>query len=191
MDLLDPKVLAERKGKGDVSRLRVREHPELGPFADGKIEVAVATASEAMDVFQRGSAARSTCKTPLAPQSSRSHGQFTLTLTHPKGNMSQLSMVDLGGTGQGDGGVKGAKKADAKLQTEGAAINKSLATLGMVMSALAKASKDKSKKVHVPYRDSSLTWLLKSALGGNSRTIFLAFVSPYFDHYDESVSTLR
>lgn len=203
IDLLDPKVLAERRGshkagaKTELTKLRVREHPELGPFADGKIEIPITTAAEAMEIFTRGSAARSTCATPLAPASSRSHGQFTLTLTHPKGNMSCLSLVDLGGTGQGDGAVKGVdggspkKKGDAKLLAEGAAINKSLATLGMVMEALAKQSKDKSKKVHIPYRDSSLTWLLKSAVGGNSKTVFIACVSPFSGHYVESASTLR
>eukprot|EP00036_Acanthoecidae_sp_10tr_P020425 CAMPEP_0206306302 /NCGR_PEP_ID=MMETSP0106_2-20121207/10727_1 /ASSEMBLY_ACC=CAM_ASM_000206 /TAXON_ID=81532 /ORGANISM="Acanthoeca-like sp., Strain 10tr" /LENGTH=809 /DNA_ID=CAMNT_0053737213 /DNA_START=108 /DNA_END=2537 /DNA_ORIENTATION=+ len=194
-DLLNPKVLAERKagakaGKTEVTALRVREHPELGPFADGQMEVPVGSAAEAADVYQRGRAARATCATLLAPESSRSHGRFMFTLIHPKGNKSGLSLIDLGGTGQGDGrGSKG--KSAAKMQAEGAAINKSLATLGMVMGALAKAAKNKDKKIHIPYRDSSLTWLLKSALGGNSRTVFLAFVSPCVDHYDESVSTLR
>lgn len=127
--------------------------------------------------------------------------------------------MDLAGTGQGDGnaGSKSQKAAAGKVDkitvAEGAAINKSLTTLGMVMTALAKNAnppkrdasspthpkKDTtasggggvSKPKHVPYRDSTLTWLLKAAFGGNSKTVLLASVSPCTDHYEESVSTLK
>lgn len=73
---------------------------------------------------------------------------------------------------------------------EGSAINQSLSTLGNVISALADVSMGK-KKVLVPYRDSVLTKLLQSALGGNSRTIMIAALSPADINYDETLSTLR
>ncbi len=59
---------------------------------------------------------------------------------------------------------------------EGAHINKSLVTLGSVISALAEASQTQQsqKKVFIPYRDSVLTWLLKDSLGGNAKTIMIA-----------------
>ena len=70
---------------------------------------------------------------------------------------------------------------------EAANINKSLSMLGMVITAL--ASEDAKKKV--PYRDSALTKLLANALGGNSKTIMICAVSPAYDNYEESLSTLR
>jgi kinesin family protein 1 len=157
IDLLDPKVVAERKKGIDVtSTLRVREHPELGPFADGKTNMPVSSADEALAAFRKGCKARMVSSTELSPESSRSHGQFCLTLTHgSNGNMSQLSIVDLGGTGQGEGSspskVGRAGKAAAAQHAEGSAINKSLAQLGMVMNALAQVkTAGKDKKVHVP-----------------------------------------
>ena len=79
---------------------------------------------------------------------------------------------------------------------EGANINKSLTTLGKVISALAEKGSIESnskgkKKEFVPYRDSVLTWLLKESLGGNSKTAMIAAISPADINYDETLSTLR
>ncbi|KAH9590206.1 Kinesin-like protein kif17 [Schistosoma haematobium] len=68
---------------------------------------------------------------------------------------------------------------------EGAKINRSLSALGNVISALAE-----NKKV-IPYRDSILTKLLQNALGGNSKTVMIAAISPADINYDETLSTLR
>ena len=73
---------------------------------------------------------------------------------------------------------------------EGANINRSLSALGNVISALADLSMGK-KKVLVPYRDSVLTKLLQNALGGNSKTIMIAALSPADINYDETLGTLR
>ena len=59
-----------------------------------------------------------------------------------------------------------------------------------MISALADLSMGK-KKVLVPYRDSVLTKLLQNALGGNSKTIMIAALSPADINYDETLSTLR
>ncbi|GLD94070.1 hypothetical protein PINS_up002681 [Pythium insidiosum] len=56
-------------------------------------------------------------------------------------------------------------------------INKSLTTLGRVIAALT----TRSANERVPYRDSTLTWLLKESLGGNAKTTMLAMVSPAAD----------
>lgn len=90
---------------------------------------------------------------------------------------------------------------------EGAHINKSLVTLGSVISALAEQTSagnntsssalattpnGVSKRVlYIPYRDSILTWLLKDSLGGNSKTIMIAALSPADCNYSETLSTLR
>ncbi|EDO26328.1 predicted protein, partial [Nematostella vectensis] len=72
---------------------------------------------------------------------------------------------------------------------EGANINKSLVTLGTVISNLGK--KDAKKKLFIPYRNSVLTWLLKDSLGGNAKTIMIAAISPADVNYSETLSTLR
>lgn len=80
---------------------------------------------------------------------------------------------------------------------EGANINKSLTTLGKVISALASASSAQAGKggkkgkaeEHIPYRDSVLTWLLKDSIGGNSKTAMIAAIAPA--DYEETLSTLR
>ena len=76
---------------------------------------------------------------------------------------------------------------------EGASINKSLHTLGKVVSQLSELSSNlnKKKKVFIPYRDSVLTWLLKESLGGNSKTAMLATISPANICMEETMSTLR
>jgi kinesin family protein 13 len=66
---------------------------------------------------------------------------------------------------------------------------------GLVISALADRGKSgggaKSKQHFVPYRDSTLTWLLKDNLGGNARTVMVATISPAADNFEETLSTLR
>lgn len=74
---------------------------------------------------------------------------------------------------------------------EGASINKSLHSLGKVISLLSDKGTGRRKKVFIPYRDSTLTWLLKDSLGGNSKTAMIATISPSDLHYEESLSTLR
>ncbi|CAJ0762851.1 23428_t:CDS:2, partial [Entrophospora sp. SA101] len=99
-------------------------------------------------------------------------------------------LVDLAGSERANS--TGATGARLK---EGANINKSLTTLGKVISALAEQSSGGGKKgskkgdSFVPYRDSVLTWLLKDSLGGNSKTAMIAAISPA--DYDETLSTLR
>ncbi|MBN3317267.1 KI13B protein, partial [Atractosteus spatula] len=100
--------------------------------------------------------------------------------------VSKLSLVDLAGS------ERAAKTGAAgERLKEGSNINKSLTTLGLVISALADQGAGKNKNKFVPYRDSVLTWLLKDSLGGNSRTAMVATVSPAADNYDETLSTLR
>ena len=69
---------------------------------------------------------------------------------------------------------------------EAAKINLSLSALGNVISALVDG-----KTHHIPYRDSKLTRLLQDSLGGNTKTIMIAAVSPASDNYEETLSTLR
>lgn len=100
--------------------------------------------------------------------------------------MSKIHLVDLAGSERAD-----ATGATGQRLKEGAHINKSLVTLGSVISALAEASREKAGQKFVPYRDSVLTWLLKDSLGGNSKTIMIATISPAEVNHSEILSTLR
>lgn len=85
----------------------------------------------------------------------------------------------------------GATGATGDRLKEGAAINKSLTMLGQVIKVLAEKAMGKAKGEVVPYRNSALTRMLQTALGGNSKTIMVCAVSPAFLNYEETLSTLR
>ncbi|KOB76657.1 Uncharacterized protein OBRU01_04754 [Operophtera brumata] len=169
--------------------LRVREHPALGPYVEDLSKLAVSTYQDIEDLIDEGNKARTVAATNMNETSSRSHAVFTIFFTQQRHDVSKISLVDLAGSERADS--TGAKGTRLK---EGANINKSLTTLGKVISALAEiASKSKkSKKADfIPYRDSVLTWLLRENLGGNSKTAMIAAISPADINFDETLSTLR
>ncbi|XP_017044567.1 kinesin-like protein unc-104 isoform X1 [Drosophila ficusphila] len=189
-DLLNP------KNKGN---LRVREHPLLGPYVEDLSKLAVTDYQDIHDLIDEGNKARTVAATNMNETSSRSHAVFTIFFTQRRYDtmtdlttekVSKISLVDLAGSERADS--TGAKGTRLK---EGANINKSLTTLGKVISALAEVSASKkknSKKADfIPYRDSALTWLLRENLGGNSKTAMIAAISPADINYDETLSTLR
>ncbi|XP_032596792.1 kinesin-like protein unc-104 isoform X12 [Drosophila grimshawi] len=189
-DLLNP------KNKGN---LRVREHPLLGPYVEDLSKLAVTDYQDIHDLIDEGNKARTVAATNMNETSSRSHAVFTIFFTQRRHDtmtdlftekVSKISLVDLAGSERADS--TGAKGTRLK---EGANINKSLTTLGKVISALAEVSASKkknSKKADfIPYRDSALTWLLRENLGGNSKTAMIAAISPADINYDETLSTLR
>ncbi len=98
---------------------------------------------------------------------------------------SRINLVDLAGSEK----VEKTGATGDRLK-EASNINKSLSMLGMVISALADLESGK-KNIKVPYRDSCLTKILASALGGNSKTIMICSISPSSDNFEESLSTLR
>uniref|UniRef100_A0A8C4DBQ6 Kinesin family member 13Bb n=1 Tax=Dicentrarchus labrax TaxID=13489 RepID=A0A8C4DBQ6_DICLA len=186
-DLLDP--------KGNRQALRVREHNVFGPYVDGLSRLAVASYKDIESLMSEGNKSRTVAATNMNEESSRSHAVFNIILTHTLMDLqsgtsgekvSKLSLVDLAGS------ERAAKTGAAgERLKEGSNINKSLSTLGLVISALADQGAGKNKNKFVPYRDSVLTWLLKDSLGGNSRTAMVATISPAADNYDETLSTLR
>ncbi|XP_039605730.1 kinesin-like protein KIF13B [Polypterus senegalus] len=184
-DLLDP--------KGGQHSLKVREHKVLGPYVDGLSRLAVTSCKDIESLMSEGNKSRTVAATNMNEESSRSHAVFNIILTHTIHDLqsgtsgekvSKLSLVDLAGSER-------ATKTGAvgERLKEGSNINKSLTTLGLVISALSDHSTRKNK--FIPYRDSVLTWLLKDSLGGNSKTAMIATVSPAADSYDETLSTLR
>uniref|UniRef100_A0A8K9WV35 Kinesin motor domain-containing protein n=1 Tax=Oncorhynchus mykiss TaxID=8022 RepID=A0A8K9WV35_ONCMY len=186
-DLLNP------KSKGT---LRVREHPIMGPYVEDLSKLAVTGYNDIQDLMDCGNKARTVAATNMNETSSRSHAVFTIVFTQKRRDqltsldtekVSKVSLVDLAGSERADS--SGAKGLRLK---EGANINKSLTTLGKVISALAEMQNSKKRKSDfIPYRDSVLTWLLKENLGGNSRTAMIAALSPADINYEETLSTLR
>ncbi|NXK98535.1 KIF14 protein, partial [Formicarius rufipectus] len=178
-------------------QLRVREHPVLGPYVEG-LTVLVSHLNFCLlqSWLELGNKQRATAATVMNDKSSRSHSVFTLVMTQTKVEFvneekcdrrltSHINLIDLAGS-----------ECCAKAQTtgerlkEGVSINKSLLTLGRVISALSKQFQN-GKKTFIPYRESVLTWLLKESLGGNSQTTMIATVSPAASSTEETLSTLR
>lgn len=213
-DLLNP--------KNKNNNLKVREHPIMGPYVEDLSKLVVKHYMDIDRLIDEGNKARTVAATNMNETSSRSHAVFTLILTQKRYDeatdlnterVSKISLVDLAGSERANS--TGAQGARLK---EGANINKSLTTLGKVISALADVSNStgnsmmhsatsmnnlkktagntplnttKKKAEFIPYRDSVLTWLLKENLGGNSKTAMLAAISPADINYDETLSTLR
>ncbi|XP_074203946.1 kinesin-like protein KIF16B isoform X6 [Camelus bactrianus] len=188
-----------RRKSSKTFNLRVREHPKEGPYVEDLSKHLVQNYGDVEELMDAGNINRTTAATGMNDVSSRSHAIFTIKFTQAKFDsempcetVSKIHLVDLAGSERAD--ATGATGVRLK---EGGNINKSLVTLGNVISALADLSQDasnpfvKKKQVFVPYRDSVLTWLLKDSLGGNSKTIMIATISPADVHYGETLSTLR
>ncbi|XP_068931547.1 kinesin-like protein KIF16B isoform X4 [Petaurus breviceps papuanus] len=188
-----------RRKSSKTYNLRVREHPKEGPYVEDLSKHLVQNYSDVEELMEAGNINRTTAATGMNDVSSRSHAIFTINFTQAKFDsempcetVSKIHLVDLAGSERAD-----ATRATGVRLKEGGNINKSLVTLGNVISALADLSQDaanplvKKKQVFVPYRDSVLTWLLKDSLGGNSKTIMIATISPADVNYGETLSTLR
>lgn len=184
-DLLAPEQIVEDKQK---KPLALMDDTKTGcTLVRGLEEEIVTTASEIFSLLERGSAKRKTAETMLNKQSSRSHSIFTITIhmrePTPDGQelikCGKLNLVDLAGS---ENIVKsGARDGRAR---EAGEINKSLLTLGRVITALVDHSG------HIPYRDSKLTRLLRDSLGGRTKTCIIATVSPSSLSMDETLNTL-
>ncbi|KFK27870.1 hypothetical protein AALP_AA8G439800 [Arabis alpina] len=208
-DLLDSNSSALLKNDGGVQAkhnalsrapIQIRETASGGITLAGVTEAEVKTKEEMGSFLARGSLARATGSTNMNSQSSRSHAIFTITLEQKKTSScsstttedggedilcAKLHLVDLAGSER-------AKRtgADGMRLKEGIHINKGLLALGNVISALGDERKRKEGG-HVPYRDSKLTRLLQDSLGGNSKTVMIACVSPADTNAEETLNTLK
>ncbi|KAK1559754.1 hypothetical protein Q3G72_017978 [Acer saccharum] len=171
--------------------LQIREKKNGGIKLDGVFEAKVTTKEGMKLQLLHGSLSRATGSTNM--NSHRSHAIFTITVEQKKiahigagGDIScvKLHLVDLAGTERSKRTC-----AEGMRLKEGIHINKSLLALGNVISALGDEKKLKDGG-HVPYRDSKLTRLLQDSLGGNSKTVMIACVSPANTDAEETVNTL-
>ncbi|KAK2080230.1 hypothetical protein QBZ16_000083 [Prototheca wickerhamii] len=203
---------------GSGAGVKIREVPGQGVCLAGATEIEVATRDELLAVLEAGTSLRATAATGMNRRSSRSHAIFSITVelrrddeeeevvvedagaerisgahagdqqtnTNPSNPLpssylcAKLHLVDLAGSER----AKRTGATGARLQ-EGIEINRGLSELGNVINALAEG------KAHVPYRNSKLTRMLQDSLGGNSRTLMLACVSPADVNLEESLNTLR
>ncbi|XP_030521087.2 kinesin-like protein KIN-12E [Rhodamnia argentea] len=181
LDLLDP----------SASNLQIREDLKKGVHVENLKEIEVTSAREVILQLIQGAANRKVAATNMNRASSRSHSVFTCAIeskwesqgvTHHR--FARLNLVDLAGSErQKSSGAEGERLKEATN------INRSLSTLGLVIMNLVSISNGKS--LHVPYRDSKLTFLLQDSLGGNSKTIIIANISPSNSCSLETLSTLK
>ncbi|KMZ62732.1 hypothetical protein ZOSMA_44G01340 [Zostera marina] len=181
LDLLEPSSV----------NLQIREDLRKGVYVENIKEIEVSTARDVIHQLVQGSTNRKVASTNMNRASSRSHSVFTCVIeskwesqgvTHHR--FAQLNLVDLAGSErQKTSGAEGERLKEATN------INKSLSTLGLVIMNL--VSNSNKKSLHIPYRDSKLTFLLQDSLGGNSKTIIIANISPSFSCTLETLSTLK
>lgn len=179
--------------------LKIIEDPHVGPMIQGITEPCFTSAGDVRVLLEEGEQRRHFGETNMNAHSSRSHVIVRLHIesrrvavrsANPlrtswgkdKPNcVSTLNLVDLAGSER-------ANKAGTSGETlkEGSFINKSLLTLGTVIANLSEG-----KTQHIPYRNSKLTRLLATALGGNAKTCMITCISPASGNLGESLNTLR
>nr|XP_013012872.1 LOW QUALITY PROTEIN: kinesin-like protein KIF28P [Cavia porcellus] len=170
--------------------LKVREDQNMGFYVEGLTSVPCENYAQIEKLMEQGTRIRTTASTNMNASSSRSHMVTTIQFKQvfpdrALTKQSSINLVDLAGSER----QKSSGSEGDRLR-EGSRVNLSLTNLGNVISALADAALRK-KVLHIPYRDSVLTKLLQSALGGNSRTTLIAAISPADICYEETLSTLR
>ncbi|KAI6654940.1 hypothetical protein LOD99_2819 [Oopsacas minuta] len=170
-------LLNERK------RLQILEDGKQQVQVVGLEEERVSSPGEVLRLISQGNTLRTSGKTAVNQQSSRSHAVFQIILRKPSGRLhGKLSLIDLAGN------ERGADTANSDRQTrmEGAEINKSLLALKECIRALGR------RGAHLPFRASKLTLVLKdSFIGDNSRTCMIAMVSPGLGSVENTLNTLR
>ena len=174
--------------------LDVRETPEHATYVDGLATRLIASTEEALRWIERGNDNRRVAATAHNMVSSRSHGVIQVTVERKTAGgvtASRLSLVDLAGSERYDSATHGSASRDGKSKREEmSAINKSLNTLALVVNALTQ-QQTHQRATHIPYRNSTLTHLLKDSLGGHSKAAIVACINPSLDTAHESTNTLK
>ncbi|KAI5139242.1 Kinesin-Like Protein Kif17 [Manis pentadactyla] len=176
-------------GADTKQKLELKEHPEKGVYVKGLSVCTVYSVAQCEHIMDTGWRNRSVGYTLMNKDSSRSHSIFTISIEicavgergKDRLRAGKLNLVDLAGSErQSKTGATGERLKEATK------INLSLSALSNVISALVDG-----RCKHIPYRDSKLTRLLQDSLGGNTKTLMVACLSPADNNYDETLSTLR
>ena len=173
--------------------LDIRDSPDKGTVIIGATIIEVKDETYAFELLRDGNKRRREKPTEFNKNSSRSHAVLQIYVeveekSNHDMNVNELTfgkfiMVDLAGSER----VTAMAKRDK--DTESGSINKSLLALSKCIASL--VSNSKSKHVHIPYRESKLTRILKDSLGGNSRILMIATVSPSLLNKEETLFTLQ
>ncbi|XP_066382370.1 kinesin-like protein KIN-7J isoform X2 [Miscanthus floridulus] len=174
----------------DATQLRLLDDPEKGTVVEKLTEETLRDKGHLLELLAVCEAQRQIGETAMNETSSRSHQILRLTIESSakqfmgRGNSSTLlacvNFVDLAGSER----ASQTQSAGVRLK-EGSHINRSLLTLGKVIRQLSKG-----RNGHIPYRDSKLTRILQSSLGGNARTAIICTMSPAHCHIEQSRNTL-
>lgn len=171
-------------------RLDVKEDKDKGIYVQDLSLIPTKSVEEMLEVMFKGDQNRSIGATAMNQESSRSHSIFTIYIEvgekvegsdKPKYRAGKLNLVDLAGSER-----QSKTEATGQRLEEAKKINLSLSALGNVISALVAGGKK-----HIPYRDSKLTRLLQDSLGGNTKTLMIAAISPADYNFEETLGTLK
>jgi kinesin family member 17 len=176
-------------GSNHDEKHEIKEDPDRGIYVKNLSTVIIKDVREVETQMNLGMNRRQVGATKMNATSSRSHSIFTLFIEmsekdetgEEKFKAGKLNLVDLAGSER-----QSKTEATGDRLKEAQKINLSLSALGNVISALVDG-----KSKHIPYRDSKLTRLLQDSLGGNTKTVMIAALSPADYNYDETLSTLR
>lgn len=181
MDLLNP----------TSHNLQIREDIKKGVYVEGLIEEVSNSSHDMLNIIKKGALKRHTGSTLMNKESSRSHSVLSTTIESKimknglfNIKISKFHIIDLAGSER----AKSTDAVGSRLKEAGM-INKSLSALGNVINSLVDVSQGRSRHVH--YRDSKLTFLLRDSLGGNSKTLMIANISPASNSFGETLSTLK
>lgn len=195
-------------GKAEVDKAKHEIRHEKGrTFISDTVTVQLQSPKELFTLLSRAKRRRQVAATLMNERSSRSHCVFMLrvigrNLETLESSDAVLNLVDLAGSERLNNSGSG---KDAARLKEAQNINKSLSSLADVITALGGGQNRTSTSngttssmasaanstAHIPYRNSTLTWLLKNSLGGNSKTLMLLALSPLLEHQSESLCSLR
>ena len=185
-DLLQPSKPGQPKHP-----LKIREIP-TGIYVQGLSESVVKSPQDIIQLMRKGAQHRSTASTQMNWSSSRSHALFSIIVEHSEVStvtqkkvitIGKLNLVDLAGSERvKESGAEGDRLGEA------CSINSSLSALGKVILSLTTRGKG---ALHVPYRETKITFLLRDSLGGNCRTTLITTITPAAPNYSETLSTLR
>lgn len=169
--------------------LKIRQKRSGATYIEGIVEKEVNTEEQVFAQMTESFNNRTTACTKMNAASSRSHCVFCFNLSQKmkdgQAKTSRLYICDLAGS------ERAAKTGVTGLQLEEAkSINSSLTALGNVIKALTEPKK-KGKKKHIPFRNSTLTYLLKDSLSGNTKTILFLAATLDTWNLEETVSTMR
>jgi len=188
--ILDLLVTKDKKNLTQEG-LKIKEDPDRGLYVQDLSKEVVNSTSQLITLIDYGLSRRKVGETAMNKDSSRSHSIFTIYIemsdqvdaieNETSFKAGKLNLVDLAGSER-----QSKTRATGDRLKEANKINLSLSALGNVISALVDG-----KSQHIPYRDSKLTRLLQDSLGGNTKTVMIAAVSPADYNFDETLSTLR